>query len=192
MKYRIFVCDLTGERCDPKELSRGLCAEAVNAYCNMEGIPMPASDGETGFKPEDFLESEKGKPYLEGNPVYFNVSHSGLLWLCMVVEAPCGIDIQQEKDCGYEKISARHFNETEQQYIGKEGLPGFFRLWTMREAYGKYTGQGFYGEMPSFIDRDGKPVKEAEGAFIREIEIGPGIYCACCTGGKNDEIQFIG
>ena len=47
-------------------------------------------------------------------------------------------------------------------------------------------------EYKAFIDRDGKPVKEAEGAFIREIEIGPGIYCACCTGGKNDEIQFIG
>ena len=62
----------------------------------------------------------------------------------------------------------------------------------MREAYGKYTGQGFYGEMPSFIDDDGQPVRETKGAFIREIEIGPGIYCACCTGGKDDEIQFIG
>lgn len=192
MKYRIFVCDLTGERCDPKELSRRLCADAVNAYCAMEGIEMPGEGEEKGFRPEDIREGEKGKPYIEGNPVHFNVSHSGLLWLCMAGGEPCGIDIQQEEDCSYEKISARHFNEAEQEYIGREGLPGFFRLWTMREAYGKYTGQGFYGEMPSFIGDDGQPVREAKGAFIREIEIGPGIYCACCTGGKDDEIQFIG
>lgn len=185
MKYKIFLCDLTGERCDPKELSRSLCAEAVNAYCRMEGM-------EAAVKPQDFLEEEGGKPYLEGNPVHFNVSHSGLLWLCMAGEAPCGIDIQQEKDCSYEKIAARHFNEDEQNYIKREGLSGFFRLWTMREAYGKYTGQGFYGDMPSFIGEDGEPVREVQGAYIREIEIGDGIYCAYCTGGEDDEIQFIG
>lgn len=192
MKYKIFLCDLTGERCDPKELSRNLCAEAVNAYCRMEKIDMTGSGDENGYRPEDFLEEKNGKPYLEGHPLHFNVSHSGLLWLCIAGGAPCGIDIQQEKDCSYEKIAARHFSKEEQAYIKEKGLSGFFRLWTMKEAYGKYTGKGFYGQMPPLIGEDGKPVSEISGAFIREIEIGPGIYCAYCTGGKDDEIQFIG
>ena len=192
MRYKIFICDLTGERCDPKKLSRKLCADAINAYCTREEIEMPDNRDAAGFSPEDFLEDEKGKPYLKGHPVHFNVSHSGLLWMCMVGDAPCGIDIQQEKDCSFEKISARHFNDEEQAYIGREGISGFFRLWTMREAYGKYTGQGFYGNIPPLIGADGQPVKEADGAFIHEIEIGSGIYCVCCTGGKDDEIRFIG
>ena len=192
MKYKVFICDLTGEICDPKQLSRKLCADAINAYCSMEGIEMPVKGGERGFSPEDFLESENGKPSLKDNPVYFNVSHSGLLWMCIIGGAPCGIDIQQEKDCSFEKIAQRHFNEAEQEYVKGEGLGGFFRLWTMREAYGKYTGQGFYGLMPPFVGNEGQLVEQVGGAFIREIEIGPGIYCACCTGGKDDEIQFIG
>lgn len=192
MEYKVFVRELTGERCDPKEMSRKLCADAINAYCAMECVEMPQTEEGAGFTPGDFMEEEKGKPYLLGNPVHFSVSHSGLLWLCMVGGAPCGIDIQQEQDCSYEKISARHFNEVEQEYIGREGLPGFFRLWTMREAYGKYTGRGFYGEMPSLVSEDGQPATEAGGVFFHEIEIGSGIYCTCCTGGKDDEILFVG
>ena len=192
MKYKVFICEMTGERCDPKELSRKLCADAINAYCTMEEIEMPENRDAAGFRPEDFLEDEKGKPYLKGYPVHFNVSHSGLLWMCMVGDAPCGIDIQQEKDCSFEKIAERHFNKAEQEYVKSEGPGGFFRLWTMREAYGKYTGQGFYGEMPSFVGIDGQLVEEVGDAFIHEMEIGPGIYCACCTGGKDDEIQFVG
>ena len=65
MKYKVFICDLTGERCDPKELSRKLCADAINAYCSMEGIEMPVKGDERGFGPDDFLEGESGKPYLK-------------------------------------------------------------------------------------------------------------------------------
>ena len=153
---------------------------------------MPGASEKMSVSPEDLLEEEKGKPDLEGYPVHFNVSHSGLLWLCIVGHAPCGIDIQQEEDCSFEKIAERHFNEAEQEYVKREGIGGFFRLWTMREAYGKYTGQGFYGSMPSFIGPDGQPAWEVGGAFIHEIEIGSGIYCVCCTGGKDDRIEFIG
>lgn len=185
LEYWIFLWDMSGERCDPKQVSRQLCAQAVNVYCASRGI-------KADFRSEDFLAEDKGKPYLEGYPVHFNVSHSGLLWLCMVGDAPCGIDIQQEKDLSFEKIAARHFNEREQAYIKREGLAGFFRVWTMREAYGKYTGQGFYGDMPAFIGEDGEPASNAGGAFIRRIEIGPGIHCAYCTGGETDEIRFIG
>lgn len=192
MKYKVFICDMTGDRCDPKEVSRQLCSEAINTYLTMEKIESPDLPENAPVSPEDFLTEEKGKPYLKDYPVHFNVSHSGLLWICMVGDAPCGIDIQQEKDCSFEKIAERHFNEAEQEYVKREGIEGFFRLWTMREAYGKYTGQGFYGTMPSFIGPDGQPVKEADGAFIHEIEIGSGIYCVCCTGGKDDRIEFIG
>ena len=81
MKYRIFVCDLTGERCDPKELSRRLCADAVNAYCAMEGIEMPGEGEKKGFIPEDIKEGEKGKITLdirkEGKDVYLMIQDSG-------------------------------------------------------------------------------------------------------------------
>ncbi len=182
MKYSVYFCegDLSKE-----EFRRALTLEALSAYCLSHDID---------FNPEKavMLKGEKGKPYIEGLPVHFNVSHSENLWLCIVGEAPCGIDIQVAKECDYEKIARKHFDEVEQAYVKLAGSAGFFRLWTRREAYGKYTGEGFYGRMPAFIDFEGKMLAKAGKAYIRDIFIAEDIFCVWCTGGSDDEIEFFG
>lgn len=182
MKYSIFFFegDLSSEN-----LRKELTIEAIRTYCYNHHIDF---DPETAT----MKKGEKGKPYVEGLPVHFNVSHSENLWLCMVGESPCGIDIQVARDCDYEKIAEKHFDVVEQAYVKLMGLTGFFQIWTRREAYGKYTGEGFYGKMPAFMDFEGRLLEKAGGAFIRDIYIADDIFCVYCTGGEDDEIEFFG
>jgi len=102
----------------------------------------------------NFLKSEKGKPYLEENPVYFNISHSGE-W---VVAAFCnsfevGIDIEKIKPVNFE-IAERFFSESEKRELfsksGDEKLKYFFDLWTMKESYLKLLGKGLTKPLSTF------------------------------------------
>lgn len=182
MKYNVYFYegDLKNE-----DLRRALTLEAVSSYCLSRGIDFDAENAVIS-------KSEKGKPFIAGLPVYYNVSHTGSMWMCIAGPAECGIDIQLAKECDYEKIAARHFSSQEQDYVRLWGIDGFFRIWTRREAYGKFTGEGFYGSMPDFVDKDGNLADYTGGAYLREINIADDIFCVYCTGGKDDEIEFFG
>ena len=87
-----------------------------------------------------------GKPYLSGGPC-FSISHTGNIWVCLVADYNIGIDVQIEKtNVKFEDIAKRFFNEREQGYISEKGIQGFYKVWTAREAYAKYTGEGFFGK----------------------------------------------
>ena len=182
MKYSIFFYEgeLAGE-----DLRRSLTLSAVSAYCAEHNIEFDETEAVIS-------KGEKGKPYIAGLPVHFNVSHTGSMWMCMAGPEPCGVDIQLLKECDYEKIAGRHFSPQEQDYVRLWGIDGFFRIWTRREAYGKYTGEGFYGKMPPFVDSEGNLVEHTGGAYLKEIYIADDIFCVYCTGGKDDEIEFFG
>ena len=75
-----------------------------------------------GFRVEKVQIGPHGKPEIEG--MCFNLSHSGDVAICVVSDLPVGCDI--------EKI--RQMPEC----FGED----FFRVWTMKESYGKMTGEG--------------------------------------------------
>lgn len=66
-------------------------------------------------------------------------------------------------------------------YVKDAGLEGFFEIWTRREAFGKYTGEGFFGEFRDFTDEKGEPVSSLDTVVFREIEVGSDIKCICCV-----------
>ena len=129
--------------------------------------------------------TEKGKPYFENLPLEFSVTNSGDMWMCAISEKPCGIDLQVAKSAPHDKIASRFFKPEEAEYAKAFGEEGFFRLWVRREAYGKMTGEGFWGDMPSLVcagaHGDLEFLDNIDGFFISDIEIGEGIYCAVCT-----------
>lgn len=189
MEYRVFVYEGDTSRDD---LSRRLAQDAIKAYCSAAGI---ALDEDINV----IRERENGKPYIEGLDVEFNVSHSGLLWVCMIGPGPCGIDIQVSKEVNerrFNKIIQRYFTPNEQTFCDKYGIEGFFRIWTHREAYGKYTGEGVYGSMPEFVGDDGllKIDVEVPGTgkrvYVKDEPIAPEIFLAYCTEGEDDYVVF--
>ena len=85
----------------------------------------------------DYGENEK--PYLRGNELYFNLSHSGNMACCAVSKTEIGVDIEQISRAN-PKIEERIFTESERRHISNDA--DFIRLWTLKESYMKYCGSG--------------------------------------------------
>ena len=96
-----------------------------------------------------------GKPYLEGAPFCFNLSHSGDYVVCALSDREVGVDIEK----------VRHISEgVMRRFVGNctESDEENTRLWTRYEAIGKCLGVGIpYGEISDayfvkeYFDLDG-------------------------------------
>ncbi|MDR1496129.1 MAG: 4'-phosphopantetheinyl transferase superfamily protein [Clostridiales Family XIII bacterium] len=106
-----------------------------------------------------------GKPYFSESPLngqtHFSLSHSGAYWAVLFHDAEVGLDIEDMDIRGgltderRERIAERFFAEDEKTYIlagedHADRLTKFFRVWTAKEAYIKYTGNGMSESLPSF------------------------------------------
>ena len=88
---------------------------------------------------------EHGKPQIVNFPKKFNLSHSGDYVVCAVGDGEVGADIQ--KWVPYKERTAERFFAKEEWKLLQETevekrTELFYRLWSRKEAYGKYTGQG--------------------------------------------------
>ena len=92
-----------------------------------------------------------GKPYLPALPdLHFSITHSGSYWMCAVSDAPVGLDLQIFQDCDRPRLSRRFFHPAEDTYLRRRDYADFFALWTAKESYLKYTGQGITEELTAF------------------------------------------
>ena len=60
-----------------------------------------------------YLFGEKGKPEIEGFPLYFSLSHSGKYVICAVSEQKIGADIQKYEKVEERKLAKRFFTGEE-------------------------------------------------------------------------------
>lgn len=104
--------------------------------------------------PAVYEKNRYGAPFLPGNPLYFNWSHSGKIAALAVSDSPVGMDVQ-EKRRYHPSIAKKYYPKTILDAMERSDEEGrsqlFFRCWTVLEAWLKAKGQGFYGyEMPTF------------------------------------------
>lgn len=127
----------------------------------------------------DFIEN--GKPVLKNwrkalnnddasiknseKELYFNLSHSGKMAMCVIADLEVGCDIQKISDKEIVlDIAERFFHPMEIQMIkdakedNKKQL--FYRIWTLKESFMKATGKGFE-----------KPLKDFRIAFKEGIPV---------------------
>lgn len=95
----------------------------------------------------EYTYGKKGKPYFRGLPFYFSLSHSGDYVFCVFSNQEIGADIQYRKPNFSERIVRRFFTEKEQEVWKNSSDEAtrkqlFYKLWTRKEAYGKFTGEG--------------------------------------------------
>ena len=87
---------------------------------------------------------ENGKPYVEGDPFYVSVSHSGPYVVCAVGERVLGVDVEVIRGAE-EKFMRRACSEAEMAYIRYADAgcyQRFWECWTAKEALFKLTGRG--------------------------------------------------
>lgn len=113
-----------------------------------------------------------GKPYLTGGP-FFSLSHSGEYAACAISEEEVGLDVQRMRKIPYDRLAQRFFPEREWKALlaceeaGRDEL--FYRLWTRKEAYGKFTGEGLKGSLGrSLLDSPGKKRKDSLGRSLSD------------------------
>lgn len=136
---------------------------------------------------EEIVISEKGRPgFAKETGIDFNLSHSGDMAMCVIAHSPVGCDIQLMKPTDG-KIAGRHFTEAEKNYVFEMEDPEiisdrFYRIWVMKEAYTKLSGEGISREFDSFnvLDIDS----------FWEMTLGD--YRLCVAGwDKNEDIQVV-
>jgi len=100
-----------------------------------------------------FQYSDKGKPYLAGATLHFNISHSHERALIAISKTrEVGSDIEYvHRKVDYELLAKRYF--TPREYAALEKLPeaqrkrAFFTCWTCKEAVAKATGEGLFASL---------------------------------------------
>ena len=95
-------------------------------------------------RPQDFSLMARGKPYLVTAPdVHFSISHSGDMAMCALHGEPVGADIEKVRPVG-KGVPERVMSEAEYPLYrdadDRQAL--FFQIWTLKEAFIKYSGEG--------------------------------------------------
>ena len=92
----------------------------------------------------NFTIHNSGKPYILGNPIYYNISHSHDYCICAFSETEIGVDIEKIRVIDKKTIS--FFATTkEEQYIFQSNIDinkRAFEIFTLKEAYFKMLGTG--------------------------------------------------
>ena len=95
-----------------------------------------------------------GKPFIVGHPeIHFSLSHCSEAVACAVSDRPVGIDVESVRR--YKEDVVRYaMSDEEQQLIAAAERPdvAFIRLWTMKEARLKLTGEGITNDLKSALD----------------------------------------
>ena len=102
------------------------------------------------------------KPFFTHHPeLHFSLSHSGDFWVCAMARQALGLDLQQQRVHQLERLSRRFFSREELAFLESQDYQDFFSVWTAKEAFVKFSGQG--------IDRDfsGFSVAGPEGLLSR-------------------------
>ena len=120
---------------------RRLRVPLKRAQCAAAGLLLTHLFGEKGVAP-NLTYGENGKPYLANRPdTFFSITHSDKWVFLAVSDSEIGIDAQApRKVCP--RLAARSTSPEELAWVKENTEPNFTRLWTMKEAYLKYTGTG--------------------------------------------------
>lgn len=110
-----------------------------------------------GIENPDFYTDKKGKPSLSDGSLHFSISHSGSYIACAVDTSAVGIDIETPRPVTKQVVDYCCSDE-EKSYIFSQPQPvidslnssseetlRFLSIWTAKEAYLKFTGEGLGG-----------------------------------------------
>lgn len=177
-KWYAMADDARRAKCDAfRQQEDRLCAIAGDHLARM-GIA-----AHCGVDPADirFARTEAGKPYAIGLDVHFNISHSGNFVVCAVSERPIGIDVEQlrpirgkltQKVCTPEELAYIQEAPGWGEELTGESMRRFFRVWTTKEAYFKWTGTGIT-DLKAFDTLDhisNGGTSELDGHMVRIFE----------------------
>lgn len=104
----------------------------------------------TGMASENILfgRDTLGKPFCRQSEYQFNISHSGKWVVCSIGKVLNGVDVETTQEIDM-TIAKEHFLVNEYNHLlmmpEEERHVALLKLWTIKESYLKYTGEGLSG-----------------------------------------------
>lgn len=97
---------------------------------------------EFGIEQYEIIKNEEGKPYIKGNPIYFNISNKDNITVLLISDLECGVDI--ETITFNEKIMNKFYLKSEIDLINNSlnKEQEFTKIWVKKESYIKMIGKG--------------------------------------------------
>lgn len=148
-----------------------------------------------GLPPDHYnlVKGEHGKPYLEGNPspLFFNLSHSGDYIVCAIDDREVGIDIEHKGKMRM-AVARRFFHPAEILKLDAcekdQQADLFFRYWSVKESFLKYTGEGLAASLSGFqVCFEEHKIQiirkndQLENVYIHECQIDQEYKCFVCS-----------
>lgn len=138
--------------------------------------------------------SEKEKPTLENIKLCFNLSHCDNAIACVIDEYEVGIDIQNYLEKIWEVRSMFLTNSESERLLSEDhhSVTELTRIWTMKEAYGKFYGQGLcYQLCETSFEGIKSSNKWQEFGTIRIFSKEYDDYALSVCSERNIDIQFV-
>lgn len=143
-----------------------------------------------------------GKPHFVSDtvPFTFNLSHAGntAALLFAPKRMSCGVDCEEYRTLrNMDAIAKKMFTDTELSWFSAQPdrMRAFFRLWTAKEAFIKYTGEGFSRPLHSietdFDTHIAKTKTENPRCFIYHYETEHAVLCAAVDTDTPPEFHVI-
>ena len=149
-------------------LARELAAE----LCGCDPQSLTVEDG------------QYGKPRLHGAEAEISIAHSGIYAAAAAAKRQVGIDLEKRRPIS-RSIPIRMFSREEQAWLDiapDRFLDRFFRLWTMKEAYGKMRGFGIFSSRQFYARfAEGELLLLYPDCLFQFPDAPEGYYLSLCT-----------
>jgi 4'-phosphopantetheinyl transferase len=173
---QIVICPLSRISA-PKEIILSLGTEFARKY----HLPIP----------HQVVTRPRQKPHFDCDGIYYSISHSGDYWACGLSDTPLGIDLQRHQPCRQARIAGRFFHPAEVDWLASRPDDAFFQIWTAKESYVKFTGEGITDQFSCFsvVNPDGG-IDCCRNGYFQFLPFQDGFtFCVCSA--KPAQITLI-
>ena len=113
--------------------------------------------------------SDRGKPYFSDSPWHFSISHTKNHAFCALAKFPVGIDAEEINRVVHLKLADKVLSNAEKLRFDRceDKKDAFLRLWVLKEASVKLTGEGLKG-YPNHTDfsPDDPRIQIIDGCYV--------------------------
>ena len=128
---------------------------------------------ETGEPLPKILITPRGKPYFENSPLHFSISHTKKHAFCVLAPCPVGIDAEETDRAVNLQLAEKILSDAEKVRFeaATDQHAALLRLWVLKEAAAKLTGEGLRG-YPNRTDfsPDDPRIQEIDGCYVAVLK----------------------
>ena len=147
--------------------------EAGQGHAKGRGLLAKMYMEQFGRKMPEILTAEGGKPYFGDNSAHFSISHTRCHVFCVLSDRPVGLDAEETDRQIDLRLADKILSPAEKdRYARAKNKPeALLRLWVLKEAAAKLSGEGLKG-YPNHTDFciDDPRIQVIDGCYVAVIE----------------------